>query len=122
MTDDRFTDAQVQAGRVLLAQLTDLPILPDVPPACPSFAYMCASNLDALVIHERGTGWVADLFFKNVPEGYPDIIGTPDAHCFETYKTALMAGLLSVTSYRILPPPLLRGTGPYIAIGQGTPG
>lgn len=115
MTHDRFTDAQVQAGRALLARLMDLPNLPNVPPACPPFAYMCASNLDALVIHEHGGGWVADLLFRVVPEGYPDIIGTPDGHSFDTYETALMAGILSVSSYRILPPPLLRGAGPYIA-------
>ena len=47
-------------------------------------------NLDALVIHEGALGgWHIDLVFKNMPTGYPTVMGSPVAMPYRTLQEAL---------------------------------
>lgn len=117
MTNDCYTKQQVKTGRKLMAQVKGGPRRPANPtPAYPPFGYMCAANLDALIVCERAGGWVADVLFKNVPAGYPEVIGTKDAKPMNSYKNALAVGIEIVEGVRRLPPPLFTGPDPYIGV------
>lgn len=40
--------------------------------------YIIESNLEGIHIYHANTGgWIADLYFKNIPIGVPNVIGTP---------------------------------------------
>lgn len=116
MSDDRFDETQVESGRRLLETHMQQPPSATQAPGAPPFGYICAANLDALVVQRHKGGWVAGVLFKNVPEGYPDIIGSPDGGPFGTYEAALRHGLTIVDGLRVLPPPLAANAGPYVAL------
>ncbi|MEP2985978.1 MAG: hypothetical protein ABJN39_12285 [Sulfitobacter sp.] len=54
--------------------------------------HFTADNLADFRTKKVPGGWVADIYFRVVPRGEPDAIGTPDAHPFETEQDAFIAG------------------------------
>lgn len=59
------------------------------PPLC---SYINAGNIADFRLNELPEGWVADIYFRDVPSGQPDAIGTPDAQPFATRAEAFLAG------------------------------
>lgn len=69
--------------------------------------HFTAKNMEALFVERHGDGWVANIQFKNVPEGQPDCVGTPNASPFANEATALLAGIALVCQVTTgLPVPL----------------
>jgi len=54
--------------------------------------HFTADNLADFRTQKLPGGWVADIYFRDVPRGEPDAIGTPDAHPFKTEQEAFLAG------------------------------
>ena len=45
-------------------------------------------NLLSLVLHKDESGWYADFILKRVPEGFPDVFGTPSRQPFASKREA----------------------------------
>lgn len=55
-------------------------------------SYFNRDNIDEFYLEEKPGGWVGNIAFKNVPAGFPDVIGTPDATPYETPREAFLHG------------------------------
>lgn len=67
--------------------------IPAQQPASFRPAYLNCDNIEAFYFEQKPCGgWVANVAFRNVPVGQPDILGTPEAYPFETQIEAFMAG------------------------------
>ena len=65
--------------------------------------YLCVANFRALIVMRRNGRWVADvLLHKPLPDGVPNIVGTPDASLFPSRRAALHAGQDIVQRYMLL--------------------
>ena len=53
-------------------------------------------NYQAFIVTARNCGWVADLLLRTVPQGFPDVLGTPEGSPFPTPEQAFEAGLLII--------------------------
>ena len=109
MNSAPITDNDVELGKqTLLEVLADArmaaPLQPSLEerPSQPeqqmSFIdpYICISNLDSLVIREEDGGWFADFVLKTVPDGWPDVFGTPSYAPFATRDSAYHEGFVTV--------------------------
>lgn len=101
MTMAYITKADIKRGKKTLKMALDAarkqPFDPDYRPVTPLEAtilspYICISNLRALIIRKEHGGWVAELLLKHVPEGWPDVAGTPSARPLPSQRTALQRG------------------------------
>ncbi|MFG6519458.1 hypothetical protein ACGYLX_18630 [Sulfitobacter sp. 1A13496] len=75
--------------------------------------HMNAQNLADFRLQKMNGGWVADIYFQNVPTGQPDAIGTRDAHPYKTKQEAFLAGAEMLCT-------LITGTPelPFTALGD----
>lgn len=109
-TNDRYNNIQVTEGeavmRQILRKLAAIGITGVVHATVSAGNprhYLCAENFRALIVIRRNGGWVADvLLHKPLPDGGPDIVGTPDARPFASRRAALRAGHDLVQHYMLL--------------------
>lgn len=82
--------------QIVLDALRATKRIPCPPPQLGLPAHMHCGNIHHFLVEERVGGWVSNIVFKNVPEGQPDSIGTPDADPFSTQQEAFLAGARTV--------------------------
>jgi len=99
MIIDRYTPKMMAAGaielRENLAWLAEAGITPG-PDSDPGNSHH-PDNLAAFIIRRNGPGWTADVVFDGVPQGIPDVVGTPEAAPLPSRDAALVAGRLILT-------------------------
>lgn len=99
MKFDRYTPEMMAAGAIELREnlewLAKAGIAPR-PDSDPGSAHHSA-NLAAFIIRRNGPGWTADVVFDRVPQGMPDVVGTPEAAPLPSRDAALAAGRLILT-------------------------
>ena len=99
MKFDRYTPEMMAAGAIELREnlewLAKAGIVPrpDSNPGCTHHP----DNLAAFIIRRNGPGWTADVVFDRVPQGMPDVVGTPEAAPLPSRDAALIAGRLILT-------------------------
>lgn len=108
--DERYSDAEVHEGELLLARvLADLAkrgkLATATPPMSHPLGYMRGDNMRALIVQHRGQGWVADVLFREVPAHCPETIGTAEARPFRTRRGAMRTGKKLVRKYIETPVP-----------------
>jgi hypothetical protein len=54
--------------------------------------HICIGNLQSLVLREEAEGWFADFVLKTVPNGWPDVFGTPSAQPHSSKEDAFQEG------------------------------
>lgn len=64
-----------------------------------NLTHIRVENFDALVIHNNGSGWVADLVFKKLPAGVPNTMGTPEAYPHKSRRDALEEGKMLLANF-----------------------
>ncbi len=109
-TNDRYNHIQVTEGEAVMRQvLQELAaigitgVLDATVSADDPRHYLCAANFRALIVMRRNGGWVADVLLHTpLPDGGPDIVGTPDANPFSSRRAALQAGQDLVQHYMLL--------------------
>lgn len=55
-------------------------------------AHFTLANIAELHVDPNGSGFAANIEFKNVPPGLPDCVGTPDAMIIPTAELAFLMG------------------------------
>ncbi|MDP2520847.1 hypothetical protein [Shimia thalassica] len=105
MTLAHITDEEIDRGRTTLKKAKKAarkqPFGPDFSPAARSEPtildpYTCISNMLALIIRKENDGWVAEIVLKEVPEGWPDVFGTPSRSPFASAEAARRDGFRMV--------------------------
>jgi hypothetical protein len=76
-------------------------------------AHFTFENMENLYVERHGAGWVANIQFREVPEGQPDCIGTPNAAPFDDKEEALMNGMALVCLLATGSPEL-----PFVKVGK----
>lgn len=66
--------------------------IPQEQPQLGLLGHFYRDNLLYLYLEEHPGGWVANISFRHAPIGFPNTMGTPDAHPFESKKEAWLAG------------------------------
>ena len=101
MVLDRYTPTEIADGEAALAQVLAFMKkhgLTGQPPfgACldDRWKYYGPQNYKAFVVTARNGGWVADVLLRTVPDGSPDVMGTPEFLPFPTYDQAFAAGMM----------------------------
>ena len=97
MTMVNITDADIKRGKKTLKRALNAARKKPFNPAVPMQTtlldpYTCISNLRALIIRKENGGWCAELLLKQVPEGWPDVVGTLSAQPMRSRKAALLWG------------------------------
>jgi hypothetical protein len=121
--DDRYNHNQVTEGEAVMRQvLQELAatgitgVLDATVAADDPRHYLCAANFRALIVMRRNGGWVADVLLrKSLPDGGPDIVGTPDASPFPTRRAALRAGHDLVQHYMLLAQAFFVGNRAFVS-------
>lgn len=97
MTKSRYEAYQVQHGQKTLREFMDdlktLDVLPRPQPAgTEPGTYMCAANMDALMVSNDDGNLVADIAFRNVPIGCPELLGIRRAHASDDHEATREIG------------------------------
>ena len=93
MMKTRYEPHEVQDGQKTLQAFLDdlkaLDVLPKLqPPGMEPSSYMCAANMDALMAKNDDGDLVADIAFRNVPPGCPELLGIRRANlCYDLAVT-----------------------------------
>lgn len=98
LPEDRYTDEDVEAGAAFLDEIhsklgTERKRPFALPPMNHPLGYMRGDNIRAVIVQQRNGGWVADVLFRDVPQGCPESFGTADASPFGTRRAARKAAV-----------------------------
>lgn len=94
-----ITKADIKRGKKILKKALEAaeqhPFDPDFQPVAGFQGtllspYICISNIRSLIVREDKEGWYAELLLKNVPEGWPDVVGTASALPLPSKNLALL--------------------------------
>ena len=66
--------------------------IPKRRPTSSAPSYFNRDNIHEFYIEKKAGGWAGNIAFKNVPAGFPDVIGTPDATPYKTPREAFLHG------------------------------
>ena len=120
MMKNRYEPHQIQNGQKTLQAFLDdlktLDVLPMPQPAAMETAtYMCAANMDAFMVSFDDGDLVADIAFRNVPPGCPELLGIrrADHSCDLDVAREIGKSLILEVLYGVIAPgdaPLLSDT------------
>lgn len=118
--DDRYTDT-VEAGALMFEQILVRLAAEGIGPALlepmqHQLGYMRGDNIRAVIVQQRNGGWVADVLFRDVPQGCPESFGTADASPFGTRRAARKAAVKLVQ--RLLKQPVPAETIAWMIAGM----
>jgi hypothetical protein len=94
-----ITKADIKRGKKILKKALEAaeqhPFDPDFQPVARFQGtllspYICISNIRSLIVRQDKAGWYAELLLKNVPEGWPDVVGTASALPLSSKNLALL--------------------------------
>ncbi len=106
MKFDRYTRTEIAEGeakiKTVLSAFKDNGLTGQPPFGArmdDNWQYLGPHNYQAFIVTARNGGWVADLLLRTVPQGLPDIMGTPEGFPYPTYEQAFEAGLRIVAEF-----------------------
>ncbi|MDE4306173.1 hypothetical protein PXK30_21250 [Phaeobacter gallaeciensis] len=98
MTTAHITKADIQRGKKILKKALEAaeqhPFDPGFRPVSALQGtqlspYICISNIRSLIVRQDKAGWYAELLLKDVPEGWPDVVGTASARPLPSRNAAM---------------------------------
>lgn len=98
MTTAHITNVDIKRGKKILKKALEAAVQHPFNPDFQSAGgiqgtllspYICISNTRSLIVRQDKAGWYALLLLKNVPVGWPEVIGTPSDLPLPSKKLAL---------------------------------